>query len=80
MDALGGLMPKLSTKNRRFLVRTGDAIAVIGTGFATIAAVVLALAISPLMVPLMLLSQYLCSFEIKENSHDPNCRQNSQAD
>ena len=77
MDALGGLMPKLSTKNRRFLVRTGDAIAVIGTGLTAIATLVIALAISPLMVPLMMLSQYLRSFEIKENSHDPNRRQTS---
>ena len=77
MGALGEPMPKLSTKSRHFLAATGYAIAVIGTGLTTIATLVIALAISPLMVPLMMLSQYLRSFEIKENSHDPNRRQTS---
>ena len=65
MDALVERMPKLSTKNRRFLARTGDAIAFLGTGLIAVATVVIALAIAPLIVPLMSLSQYLRSF-VKE--------------
>ena len=65
MDALGERMPKLSTKSRRCLAAAGYAIAILGVGLIVIATGIIALAIAPLIVPLMLLSQYLRSF-VKE--------------